>query len=146
MASIENFSAGHAIQPCIGTFWSLLITSLTITCLLWWNFKRLFHRVLGSDSLSYQKIRHNSSASAFLWTLFNRIWLEGIFPLLWQQAFIVPIPKTGKDPHLAAKHLVDMSTAQGDEINGCKPPSPNVGRNMVIFLLSIQFLETPPDF
>lgn len=107
--SIENLSDRHDIQCCLRTFLSpLLISYLTITSLIWRNFKRLSTykgEALGPDGLSYQIIRHfHPSALSFLLTLFNHIWVESIFPPYWQQVLIVPILKPGKDPHLATNH------------------------------------------
>ena len=47
-------------------------------------------------------IRHlHATASAFLLTLYNQIWVEGVFPPVWLTAYAVPIPKPGKDPSVA---------------------------------------------
>src|SRR5678815_1306876 len=57
---------------------------------------------LGLDMISYIMLRHiHPSASAFLLDLYNRIWIESSFPSIWTTAFVIPIPKPGKDLKLA---------------------------------------------
>lgn len=69
-------------------------------------------------------IRHlRPSASAFPLTLFNSIWVEGIFPPKWQQVHIVPIPKPGKDPHLADNQWHIALTCQPCKMQRMVPTS-----------------------
>src|SRR5678815_718722 len=35
---------------------------------------------------------------------YNRIWVEWVFPPVWSTAYIVPIPKPGKDPTSSDSH------------------------------------------
>ncbi|GBN62166.1 putative RNA-directed DNA polymerase from transposon X-element [Araneus ventricosus] len=53
----------------------------------------------GSDRISYHMLRHLSTSSlSHILRLFNRVWTEGIFPMQWQEALVVPILKPGKEP------------------------------------------------
>ena len=56
----------------------------------------------GPDDISCTMLRHlHPSASTFLLSFFNRIWIEGSFPTLWQSAIVIPVHKPGKDSKLA---------------------------------------------
>ncbi|GBL94552.1 putative RNA-directed DNA polymerase from transposon X-element [Araneus ventricosus] len=53
----------------------------------------------GPDRISYRMLRHLSTFSlSHILRLFNRVWTEGIFPMQWQEALVVPILKPGKEP------------------------------------------------
>ncbi|GBN72165.1 hypothetical protein AVEN_30302-1, partial [Araneus ventricosus] len=48
----------------------------------------------GPDRISYHMLRHLSTSSlSHILRLFNRVWTEGIFPMQWQEALVVPILK-----------------------------------------------------
>ncbi|GFW69831.1 putative RNA-directed DNA polymerase from transposon X-element [Trichonephila clavipes] len=53
----------------------------------------------GPDGISYVLLRHLSEDSLVsLLYLFNRIWREQVYPTQWQEAIVIPIFKTWKDP------------------------------------------------
>lgn len=52
---------------------------------------------------SHQMIHHHYP-SAFFLNLCNRLWVEGVFTLVWSTALIVSIPKPGKDMTQATNH------------------------------------------
>ena len=53
----------------------------------------------GPDEIHYQLLKHLPDASLLLLlNILNKIWISGDFPPDWRKAFIIPIPKPGKDP------------------------------------------------
>jgi ribonuclease HI len=53
----------------------------------------------GPDGIHYEMIkRAHHTTHYFILSLFNEIWGSGNIPLLWREAFIIPIAKPGKDP------------------------------------------------
>ncbi|GBN66911.1 putative RNA-directed DNA polymerase from transposon X-element [Araneus ventricosus] len=53
----------------------------------------------GPDEVTYSMLQHLSEHSLLnILHMFNRIWKEHVFPDCWKHAFIIPIPKPGKDP------------------------------------------------
>lgn len=52
----------------------------------------------GPDDIPYDFLRHLPlSAKHLLLSIFNYIWTTGDIPSLWKEAFVIPIPKPGKD-------------------------------------------------
>ncbi|GBN90358.1 hypothetical protein AVEN_175666-1 [Araneus ventricosus] len=59
----------------------------------------LKHTSPGPDEVTYSILQHLSEHSLLnILYMFNRIWKEHVFPDCWKHAFIIPIPKPGKDP------------------------------------------------
>ncbi|GBL75632.1 putative RNA-directed DNA polymerase from transposon X-element [Araneus ventricosus] len=59
----------------------------------------LKHTSPGPDEVTYSMLQHLSEHSLQnILYMFNRIWKEHVFPDCWKHAFIIPIPKPGKDP------------------------------------------------
>ncbi|GBN82722.1 hypothetical protein AVEN_250907-1, partial [Araneus ventricosus] len=57
------------------------------------------HTSPGPDEVTYSMLQHLSEHSLLnILYMFNRIWKEHVFPDCWKHAFIIPIPKPGKDP------------------------------------------------
>ena len=53
---------------------------------------------VGPDDIHYQFLKHLPEESLqLLLDIFNNIWETGIFPDIWREAIIIPIPKPGKD-------------------------------------------------
>ena len=51
----------------------------------------------GPDGIHYQMIKHLPPSSiAFLLSIYNKIWSEGVFPPAWREAIILPFLKPGK--------------------------------------------------
>ncbi|GBO08904.1 putative RNA-directed DNA polymerase from transposon BS [Araneus ventricosus] len=56
------------------------------------------HTSPGPDEVTYSMLQHLSEHSLLnILYMFNRIWKEHVFPDCWKHAFIIPIPKPGKD-------------------------------------------------
>ena len=52
----------------------------------------------GPDKVHYQMLKHLPITAQFtLLNIFNKIWTSGFFPISWQKATIIPLPKPGKD-------------------------------------------------
>ena len=52
----------------------------------------------GFDGITYPMIKHLSQNSfKNLLNLYNRIWIEYVFPTAWHDAIVIPFPKPGKD-------------------------------------------------
>ena len=52
----------------------------------------------GPDDVPYAMLRHLSDlGQRFLLGLYNKVWIEGVFPSVWGVATVIPIPKPGKD-------------------------------------------------
>ncbi|GBM24297.1 putative RNA-directed DNA polymerase from transposon X-element, partial [Araneus ventricosus] len=59
----------------------------------------LKHTSPGPDEVTYCMLQHLSEHSLLnILYMFNRIWKEHVFPDCWKHAFIIPVPKPGKDP------------------------------------------------
>lgn len=81
---------------------------------------------LGPDGLSYQMICHlHQSTSVFRLVLFNRIWVEGIFPCIWQQPLIISIP----DNNIIILTSIIFSHSLIDPLAGKKSTS----RHLLVF-------------
>ena len=53
----------------------------------------------GPDDIPYELPKHLPTTSKqVLLDIFNKIWVSGEVPLSWKNAFVIPIPKPGKDP------------------------------------------------
>src|SRR4029077_15889644 len=53
---------------------------------------------VGPDDIHYQLLKHLPEKSLeTLLSIFNRMWIEGTFPSIWQEAILIPILKPGKD-------------------------------------------------
>ena len=53
----------------------------------------------GQDNIHYELLRHLSPpALDVLVDIFNKVWLEGLFPDVWSRAVLLPFRKPGKDP------------------------------------------------
>ena len=53
----------------------------------------------GPDDIPYQFLKHLPHASLqLLLSIYNEIWFSGDVPDSWKNAFVIPIPKQGKDP------------------------------------------------
>ena len=52
----------------------------------------------GPDLIHYEILKHLPySFLQLLLTILNKYWLTDTFPLTWRKAFIIPVPKPGKD-------------------------------------------------
>lgn len=61
--------------------------------------RRMKQSTPGVDGISYCMMKHFSEISMeVILKFYNRIWMEGIIPQSWKEAFIIPIKKPGKDP------------------------------------------------
>ena len=59
----------------------------------------------GQDQLCYVMFRHLPEESLkMILLLFNKIWSEGVMPISWKSALILPFPKPGKDPANAGNY------------------------------------------
>ncbi|KAK4327289.1 hypothetical protein Pmani_002230 [Petrolisthes manimaculis] len=59
----------------------------------------------GPDNIPYAMLRHlGEEAILFLFALYNRIWVEGVFPSGWRVATILPFPKPCKDSSVALNY------------------------------------------
>ena len=88
--------------------------------------------------ISYEMVKHlHPTATAYLLKLFNRIWVESTIPKLWSSAFIVPIPKPGKDPRLENNYRPISLTC-----NTCKIMERMVAKRLHTVLEDLQAL--PP--
>ena len=60
--------------------------------------KKSHDTAVGPDDIHYQFLKHLPEESLqLLLDIFNNIWETGIFPDIWREAIIIPIPKPGKD-------------------------------------------------
>ncbi|OOZ57434.1 hypothetical protein BOW43_12400 [Solemya velum gill symbiont] len=59
----------------------------------------------GPDDVPYDFLRNlPSPAQTLLLSIFNYIWTTGDIPSIWKEAFVIPIPKPGKDPSNASNY------------------------------------------
>ena len=59
----------------------------------------------GEDGVTYAMLKNvHPTLLMLILTLFNRIYLDGVFPECWKTAIIVAIPKPGKDPKYAENY------------------------------------------
>ena len=73
------------------------ITMTELECSL----KKCSDTAPGEDEITYQMLKNLSeSGKALLLFLYNRIFLEDLFPKIWQKSILLPFPKPGKDPKL----------------------------------------------
>ena len=51
----------------------------------------------GGDGVHYHMIKQMSqSGQLFMLQLYNKIWIDGVFPASWQRAILLPFLKPGK--------------------------------------------------
>lgn len=63
------------------------------------SLRRSRNTAVGDDNIHYSMIKHLSTSSKrSLLKFYNRIWLDGVFPLSWRRAIVLPVLKPGKDP------------------------------------------------
>lgn len=59
----------------------------------------------GDDRIAYEFLQKlPQSKMSIILRLFNKIWQSGVIPDKWRHAIVIPIPKVGKDPHLASSY------------------------------------------
>ncbi|XP_076045770.1 uncharacterized protein LOC143028013 [Oratosquilla oratoria] len=59
----------------------------------------------GADQIAYPLLRHLPPAlQQSLLAIYNKCWREGLVPLAWKHAIVVPIPKAGKQRNLVENH------------------------------------------
>ncbi|XP_076036553.1 uncharacterized protein LOC143022292 [Oratosquilla oratoria] len=59
----------------------------------------------GADKIVYPLLRHLPPAlQQSLLAIYNKCWREGLVPLAWKHAIVVPIPKAGKQRNLVENH------------------------------------------
>lgn len=52
----------------------------------------------GLDRISYQMFKHMPDSALEIWlNLFNQVWRDGVYPLVWKEACVIPLPKPKKD-------------------------------------------------
>lgn len=66
----------------------------------------------GPDGINYHMLMHlHPSTLEIVLFLFNRVWQEGLLPLAWKNAHIIPILKPGKDPSKVSSYRPIASTS-----------------------------------
>ena len=59
----------------------------------------------GADSIPYEMIYNLPViCKELLLSLFNKIWIDGNYPVQWKEAIIIPLLKQGKDPKLTSSY------------------------------------------